>query len=247
MIRAIIIDDNKDARNAIRADIEQYCPQINLVAEADSVVNAALTIQKTNPELIFLDIDLGDGSGFDLLEIVKDKMFKLIFTTASDAHAIKAFKYSAIDYLLKPIDTDELIAAVEKVAKQSHTPAESIKLLMENTAKPNKPIHKLALNTLEKIHVVNINEIIRCEADVNYTIFYFADKTKLMVTKTLKEYEALLAEKDFMRVHQSHLVNLSYVKEFVKSDGGYLVLKDGTQVPVSSRKRMLVIEAINTL
>ena len=145
------------------------------------------------------------------------------------------------------IDTDELIVAVNKVEKQTHTPEESINLLMENSRKHNKPINKLALNTLEKIHVANIDDIIRCEADVNYTTFNIADNTKLLVTKTLKEFEEMLSEKNFMRVHQSHLVNLSYVKEFVKGDGGYLVLKDGSDVPVSTRKRMLVVEAINTL
>lgn len=243
MIKAVITDDSKHARGAIRAYIEKYCTQVKIIAEAYNIVSAAKAIQKYEPGLIFLDIDLNDGSGFNLLEIIKDKCFNLIITTPSRAHALRAFKYSAIDYLLKPIDTDELAAAVEKAAKQTYTPIENINVLMENSRKNTKPINKLELNTSEKIYTVNIDDIIRCEADFNYTALYFIYKIKRLVTKTLKELVTLLSEKKFMHLHQSHLLNLAYVK----ANRGYPVLKHGTTIPVSNRKKISVIEAINTL
>lgn len=247
MIKAIIVDDIKESREALKADLDAYCENIEVIGEADSVVTAAKVIKQLNPSLVFLDIQLGDGSGFDILEILGQVKFNIIFTTASDQYAVRAFKYSAIDYLLKPIDPEDLTAAVKKAEGQKQVPSEAISLLMENTKNPNKPVKRLALNTLDKIHVVNISDIIRCEADVNYTQFHFAGKNKLLVTKTLKDFEDLLKDHGFLRVHQSHLVNTNFIKEFVKSDGGYLVMNEGTNVPVSTRKRNTVVEALNSL
>lgn len=246
-MKAVIVDDIKSSRESLIADLRQYCPDIAVIGEADSVVSASKILKTLQPQLVFLDIQLGDGSGFDILEILGEINFNVIFTTASDAYALRAFKFSAIDYLLKPIDPDELVAAVEKAGNSKKTDHASIDLLMEHSKQAYKPLKRLALNTLEKIHVVNISDIIRCEADVNYTLFYFSDKTKLLVTKTLKEFEELLKDHHFLRVHQSHLVNTSCIKEFVKGDGGYLVMNDGSHIPVSTRKRNSVVEALNTL
>ena len=146
-----------------------------------------------------------DGSGFDLLEILDDKNFKLIFTTASDEFAVKAFKFSAVDYLLKPIDPDELMEAVSRVTQQER-PAERVELLKENLQQTKK----LALNTLEKIHIVSVDEILRCESEINYTKFHFTDGTRLLVTKTLKEFDKLLKDHNFIRVHQSHLIKRKF-------------------------------------
>ncbi|MFZ5553455.1 MAG: LytR/AlgR family response regulator transcription factor [Bacteroidota bacterium] len=247
MIKAVIVDDIRESREALKADLAAYCENVEVIGEADSVVSASKIIRQVQPSLVFLDIQLGDGSGFDILEILGQVKFNIIFTTASDRYAVRAFKYSALDYLLKPIDPEDLVAAVKKAESQKGIPGEAISLLMENTKNPNKPVRRLALNTLDKIHVVNISDIVRCEADVNYTQFHFSGKTKLLVTKTLKDFEDLLKEHGFLRVHQSHLVNTNYIKEFVKSDGGYLVMSDGTNVPVSTRKRNSVVEALNSL
>ncbi len=160
---------------------------------------------------------------------------------------MKAFRFSAIDYLLKPVDPDDLIKAVAKIQGSKKTSGESLDLLMEHSKNGNKPLKRLALNTLDKIHVVNISDIVRCEADVNYTMFYFLDKSKVLVTKTLKDFEEMLSDHSFLRVHQSHLVNTNYIKEFVKGDGGYLLMQEGSNVPVSTRKRNAVVEALNTL
>jgi len=247
MIKTIIIDDVKQARDTLKRDIHSYCPGIEVAGEAGSVIEGAKIIKTIQPDLVFLDIHMRDGTGFDLLEIVQPLTFKLIFTTGSDAHAIKAFKFSALDYLLKPIDPDELMEAVKKIDKESKTSPDSVDLLRDNINNTGEKIKKLALNTLDKIHITNISDIIRCESNVNYTLFYFANGKKLMVTKTLKEYEKILKDYGFVRVHQSHLINSNFLIEFVKSEGGYLVMSDNSQVPVSTRKKQQVLEMIDKL
>lgn len=238
MIRAVIIDDIPEARKVLQADLENYCVNIQVVGEAEGVVSGAKIINELKPDLVFLDIQMQDGTGFDLLEILPDPNFKLIFTTASDEYAVKAFKFSAVDYLLKPIDPDELMDAVSKVEQQDQ-PTDRIGLLRENFNQPKR----IALNTLDKIHIVEVGEILRCESNVNYTQFYFTDGSKLLVTKTLKEFDKLLSDHYFIRVHQSHLINARFIKEFTKSDG-YIFMKDGTKVPVSTRKKQVLMEMI---
>ncbi|MBX7093089.1 MAG: LytTR family DNA-binding domain-containing protein [Flavobacteriales bacterium] len=247
MITAVIIDDNAEARTNLKSDLADSFPDLQIIGEGESVVSGTKLLKQVKPQIVFLDIQLGDGSGFDLLEILGDVNFNVIFTTASDEYAVKAFRFSAIDYLLKPIDPDQLKSAVEKAVNNGKTSKESLDLLMEHSKNNNKPHKRLALNTLDKIHIVNITDIVRCEADVNYTTFYFTDKSKLLVTRTLKEFEDLLKDHSFLRVHQSHLVNTNLVKEFVKGDGGYLVMNDASNVPVSTRKRNAVVEALNSL
>jgi len=202
-------------------------------------------LRKVKPELVFLDIEMGDGTGFDLLEIMGDAPFNVIFTTAHDSFAIKAIKFSAIDYLLKPVDPDELVQAVERAKERQQTEPENVQALLNNIQENTNT--RLALHTLDKIHVVHISEIVRCESSTNYTIFYFEDGKQLLVTKTLKEFDNLLSGHQFFRVHQSHLVNSAYIKEFVKGDGGYLVMKNGQEVPVSSRKRSMVMQMLSKL
>lgn len=239
MIRAVIIDDIPEAISVLKSDLENYCVNIDVIGSAEGVVTGAKLIREQKPDLVFLDIQMKDGSGFDLLEIVPDVQFKLIFTTASDEFAVKAFKFSAVDYLLKPIDPDELMDAVSRVESQDK-PTQRIDLLKENFVKTKR----IALNTLEKIHIVNIDEILRCESNINYTMFYFVDGTKLLVTKTLKEFDNLLSEHQFIRVHQSHLINTNFIKEFLKS-AGEIVMKDGTRVPVSTRKKQVLMDMIS--
>ncbi|MEL6672377.1 MAG: LytTR family DNA-binding domain-containing protein [Bacteroidota bacterium] len=246
-MKAIIIDDVPQARKSLKADLDTYCPDIEVIGEADGVVSGAKLLREKKPDVLFLDIHLNDGTGFDILEILGGVDYGVIFTTASDEHAIRAFRFSAIDYLLKPVDPDELVEAVAKAKQSIGTEQAQVETLLETVKKKDQPLTRLALNTLEKIHVVQLPDIVRLESSANYTIFHFKDKRQLLVTKTLKEYDQLLNNYGFIRVHQSHLINRQMIKEFVKIDGGYLVMTDGTEVPVSSRKRASVMQMISDL
>jgi two-component system LytT family response regulator len=245
-LNAVIVDDVKAARESLQSDVNRYCPDVYIAGEATSVVDAVKLIRSVKPELVFLDIQLPDGTGFDVLEMFERVPFRVIFTTASNQHAIKAFKYAALDYLLKPVDPQELKSAVDRAIRVNNH-SSSIDVLRENVKQGNRSHKKLALHSLDKIVVVDVKDIIRCESDVNYTRFFISDGQKIMVTRTLKEFEDLLSEHGFARIHQSHLVNAEYIKEFIKADGGHLVLKDGSEIPVSTRKRAYVMELLNSL
>ena len=247
MIKAIIIDDIEQARITLKKDLEVYARDVVVIGEAGGVVEGAKLLKSQQPDVLFLDIQMQDGSGFDLLDILKEIPFKIIFITASDAHAIKAFRYAAIDYLLKPVDPDELTAALDKYRKEKLNENDKYRLLNDTLKNHHKPNSRLALHTQDKIHIVNISDIVRCESNVNYTEFYFNGGKKLLVTKTLKEFEDLLSDQGFYRVHQSHLINTKYIKEFVKTDGGYILMNDGSNVPVSTRKRPDVIKMLEEL
>ena len=238
---AIIIDDAENARIALKKDLMDYCPEIEVIGEAGGVVEGVKLLKQVQPDIVFLDIQMGDGSGFDLLEILPEVNFSLIFTTSSNEHAIKAFRFSAIDYLLKPVDPEELMEAVSKAEK---TPQKSIDTLKSNMGSSSQ---KLALNSQDRIRVVNLSEVIRCESNGSYNLFYMADGEQLLVTKTLKEYDQMLEDHGFLRAHQSHLINIDFIKEFNKSDGGYLILKDKTEIPVSSRKKSLVMKVLTSV
>tara|TARA_R110002073_G_scaffold84178_4_gene200732 strand:- start:5545 stop:6294 length:750 start_codon:yes stop_codon:yes gene_type:complete len=244
---AILVDDMPQALEMLIQDISNNHPMIKIIGTANSVVSAAKILQKKQPDILFLDIMLGDGTGFDLLEIIPNLKSKIIFVTASDEYAIRAFKFAAIDYILKPYSDEELKNGIDKAILQIQPRNEQLSVLQESIATPNQLPKKISLHTLDKIVVVSLDEIIRCKSDNNYTTFYFENGTKLMVTKTLKFYADLLKDNSFLRVHQSHLVNTKYIKEFIKSDGGYLVLKDKSTVSVSVRKRGEVLEALANL
>lgn len=245
-ITAILVEDNSLALEMLTKDIFKYHKEIEVIGTATSVVEAAKLLRKKKSDILFLDIMLGDGTGFDILEIFPDLNTKIIFVTASDAHAIKAFKFAAIDYILKPYADEDLTKAIEKANAQLQPENAQLKVLKQAITKPNTRLEKISLHTSEKIVVVLISDIIRCNSDNNYTTFYFKDKKKMFVSKTLKFYADLLKEVGFLRVHQSHLINIKYIKEFIKSDGGYLILKDNSNIPVSVRKRNEVLEALNS-
>ena len=245
-LTAILVDDVPIALEMLENDIVNNHPKINIIGKAKSVVEAAKLLQKKQPDILFLDIMLGDGTGFDILEISPDLKSKIIFITASDAFAIKAFKFAAIDYILKPYSDEDLAFSIEKAQRQIQPDKQQLNILQEAAAALNKTPSKISLHTSEKIIVVNIADIIRCKSDNNYTTFYFNDNSKILVSKTLKHYADMLKEVSFLRVHQTHLVNIKYIKEFIKSDGGYLILKDKSNIPVSVRKRNEVIATLKS-
>ncbi len=245
-MRALIVDDIQKARVALKADLEDYCPEVELVGEAGSVAEAVEKIGTLTPEVIFLDIQLGDGTGFDVLKKVNSESFKVIFTTAYDEFAVKAFRFNAIDYLLKPIDPDELVSAVKKVnVNPSLTENSHLDSLLKQLKQEVKP-KRIALSDSSRIRFVEVNEIMRCEAEKNYTTFYLNGGEKVVVTETLKTYDELLAEYGFIRSHHSHLVNPEFVKELVKTDGSYLRMLDGAMVPVSVRKKEEVLSGLRS-
>ena len=244
---AIIIDDIEQARTTIKQDLNIYANDFEVIGEASGVVEGAKLLKNQKPDILFLDIQMQDGSGFDLLDLLPEISFKIVFITASDAHAIKAFRYAAIDYLMKPIDPDELTAALDKYRKSGINENDKYQFLNERLKNYNKPNERLALHSQDKIQIVEINSIIRCESSVNYTTFFFKNGDQVVVTRTLKEFGDLLEDQGFFRVHQSHLVNTKFIKEFVKSEGGHLVMKDGTLIPVSVRKRPEVMKMLETI
>ncbi|MGJ8591267.1 MAG: LytR/AlgR family response regulator transcription factor [Aquaticitalea sp.] len=247
MLTAIIIEDNPDALQLLKSDLENQHPEIEVINTAQSVVEAAKILRKNQPDILFLDIMLGDGTGFDILEIFPDLTSKIIFVTASDEYAIRAFKFAAIDYVLKPYSETDLNNAIQRAKAQLQPNKERLTILKETLAAPEAKPDKISLHTLDKIIIVNLNDIIRCEADSNNTIFYLQDNQKIFVTKTLKYFADMLDSYEFIRVHQSHLVNMQCISAFIKTDGGYLLLKNKETVPVSVRKKSEVIEILDRM
>lgn len=247
MIKALIIDDENRTRDLIAKIINSFGLDIVAVSEGESVKTGIEAIQKHKPDLVFLDIQMPDGTGFDVLNSFPEKKFAVIFITAHEEFAIKAIKFSALDYILKPVDPEELKSAVEFAIlsmKDRHEPAQ-FDALRQNITPTQK--RKLVLKTTESVFVVELEEIIRCESDRNYTIVFLTDKRKILISKTLKDYEELLGAYNFMRIHQSHLVNLDFVDRYDKTDGGSVVMKDGSQVPLSPQKKDLFFKVLESL
>jgi two-component system LytT family response regulator len=239
MLRAVVIDDIESIRKENINLIKSCCPEISVVGEADSVAMGIELIKQSSPDLVFLDVEMPDGTGFDLLQKLSPIPFKVIFITGYEDFAIRAFRFSAIDYLLKPLDGIELREAVKKAEDSLAKEVFDLKLqnLFSNLERP-KDLQKLLLKTTDKIYSVNIKDIVCCESDKNYTTFHFANTQKLIVSTSLKEYEALLGPHNFFRTHKSHLINMAYFDHFIKSDGGNkIVMKDKTVIPLSVRKK----------
>jgi len=235
MIRAIIIDDEEEGRFTLANMLQNFCQGVEVVAEAEGVITGLEAIRDHEFDVLFLDIQLQDGNGFEVLEKTTRHDFKTIIVTAYDQYAIKAFKFSAFDYLLKPIDPEQLVEAIKKVV--SHTGSanhqEEVKTLIGN----QKKIKTIALPSLEGIRFVKIENIIRCESVNNYTRFYTNTGDQILITRTLKEYDEMLSAMNFCRVHQSHLINIDYVDRYVKGEGGTIIMTDGSEIEVSRRKK----------
>jgi two-component system LytT family response regulator len=248
MLRSVIIDDEPHMRQTIRKMLGMYCPGVSIVAEADGVASGVGAIKKHQPNLIFLDIKMDDGTGFDLLEQLRPIDFKVIFITAWDQYAIKAFRFSALDYLLKPLDPDDLVKAVAKAGEsEQHEFNTQLDNMHEHLNTQDKSKKKIIIRTLESIFLVPVSDIVYCESDGNYTSVYLASGKKIMVSGTLKEYEEILGEYGFFRVHKSYLINLKHISSFERADGGYVILGSDTQIPVASRKRELLLEMFDRL
>jgi two-component system, LytTR family, response regulator len=244
MIKAIIIDDEKNALEVLEMQLNRFCKDVTVVAACDGGIKGIAAIKKHDPDLVFLDIEMPHKNGFDVLNETKGMNYDVIFTTAYDQFAIKAFKFSALDYLLKPVDILELQDAVEKLKNKKENGGldEKIKTLFQQL-QPQKLTDKIALPVGDAMQFIQPDEIIRCESESNYTHIFLSNGKKITMAKTLKEVEENISGSPFFRVHQSHLVNMNHISRYMKGDNAYIIMKDGTQIGVSRNKKEAFLES----
>lgn len=248
-LRLLIVDDEKRIRVSLVNIIKLHYPSAIVVGEAEDLNSAVQAIKIHNPNVVLLDIKMPGGSGFELLKQLSPISFKVIFITAFDNFAIQAFKFSALDYLLKPVISEELVASLQRAEQliDNENVGTKLSVLLNNINQLSQAPKKIVLNSQDKIQVVALNEIVRCEADRNYTQFFIQNKKPILVSRSLIEYDDMLSPSGFFRCHHSHLVNLSFIDRLEKRDGGTLIMKDGSEVAVASRKYYEVIDILNHL
>lgn len=246
-MKTLIIEDEAQAISALKSELQIHCPEVHVIGEAKTVAAGIEKIKTLQPDLVFLDIQLTDGLGFDILSILEEHPFKVIFTTAYSQYAIKAIKFSALDYLLKPIDAEELVNAISKMKLiKKNDEVSRLEMLISSIKTPEKR-KKIALQTSEGFSIYEVDTILRCSAESNYTCVYFSNGKKVLFSKTLKEFEELLEGSDFERIHHSHIINLNHLISFVNKDGGYVIMQDKTTLPVSQRKKTQLMERLNRI
>ncbi len=245
MIKAIIVDDEPNCCEILATLLERYCPQVKVADICYSGQAALSSIIEMNPDIVFLDIEMPNMNGFELLEKLQSVDFKLIFTTSYDQYAIKAIRFSALDYLLKPIDREELQNAVKKAMQALERPMpQQLEVLMQKLHKTGNGGQKIALPTMEGLLLIAIDSIISCASERNYSVLYLKEKKKLVISRPLKEMEELLEDHSFLRVHHSYLVNLKEINKYVRGEGGYLIMSDGSSVDISRSKKELLISKL---
>jgi two-component system, LytTR family, response regulator len=246
-MKAVIIDDEKDSREILANYVNKYCPDITVCGFGESVETGMRVIKEHEPEIVFLDIEMPYGNGFDLLERARDYSFETIFVTAFDHYAMQALNQSAAYYLLKPIDIDELIKAVEKIKeeKKDENYTQHSKVLLNNLKTGTTSSQKIMLPTLEGFEIVDIQSIIYCEAEDNFTKFYFENGKPLLICRTLKYFEDILNTFGFIRIHRSYVINPEFVIRYSKGKGGYVTMKNDKELEVSSTKKKEFLEAFN--
>lgn len=239
MIRTVLIDDEIDSIRILERLLDTYCPQVSIVGKADGVETGIHTIQTARPDLVLLDVEMTQGSAFDLLNQLQPINFQIIFVTAFDNYAIKAYKYSAVDYLLKPVDIDDLCAAIERVTQkiQGKSFLDQMQVLLHNVETFHLSQQKMAVPTLTGLIFIAIRDIMRFEAKGSYTTIYLNNGEQIMATRNIKEYEELLPAVIFCRVHNSHIINLHKIQKYHKGRGGYVIMEDGSSIEVASRRR----------
>jgi len=242
-LKTLIVDDEQDAVDFINSIIVEYCSSLEVVATANNIIQGVEAIHDKKPDLVFLDVEMPNGTGFDLLEKFPEKDFDVVFITAFNHYAIKAIKFSAVDYILKPININEFIEAVTRVVKKRNERGsqgnENLKILMENLRSSHPS--RMAIPTADGMEYLNPRDIIRIEADRSYSWFFLAGGRKILVSKHLKEFQELLSDRYFFRSHNSHLINLKFVKKFIRREGGYIEMTDGAVIPVSRNRKDLFL------
>lgn len=243
MKRIAIIDDEQDARVSLRILLNSLCPDVEICGEANSVASAYTLIRQTQPHGLLLDISMEDGTGFDLLDKFPKPNFQVIFTTAHDEFALKAFRYHALDYLLKPINPVELAQTIDRVQinQSKDYSARLINLLESNRT---QKLDKITLSSLEGMVFLSLSQIVHLESEGSYTTFYLLSRERHVVARPMKDFEELLPEDDFFKLHQSHIVNLSLVKKVLREDGGYALMEDGNKIPIARRRKEAFLDVM---
>ncbi len=252
MVRVVIVDDEENSRDSLKGKLGLFCPDVEIVGEVGTVADGVSVITEQKPDALFLDIKLAGESGFDILESIRDNEEldpEIIFITAHDEFAIKAIKFSALDYLLKPIDPEDLVRSIRKVEEGRGTPKETnnIDVLVENIRQASEMPKKIVVPTSDGMHVIKLSEIVRLESSSNYTTFTLTSGKTLLASRTLKEFDGMLTNYNFMRIHKSHLINMNCLKRYVQTDGGYIILEDGSKIPVANRKKELLLSTLKNL
>jgi len=246
-MKAIVIDDEQSNIDNIIALLNKYCPRVKILGAATDILEAEQLINTHKPDILFLDIQMGEQTGFDLLNVLPEKNFEVVFITAFDKYGIEAIKFAALDYLLKPVVIADLVLAVNKAEDKIATKEKNkqLQFLLNHIKSGEQFPTKIALPQLHEIRYVTVNEIVRCEADNSYTFFHLSGGERILISRSIKEYNELLKPLGFIRTHQSHLVNKLYVKSWLKEDGGCLFLSNGDKVPVSRPNRSFVQQALS--
>lgn len=246
MIRTVIIDDEPHATKSLEILLSEDCPQVEVLASFNHPAEALLFLRSNQVDLIFLDIDMPFMNGFELLNRLAPINFDIIFVTAYDQYAIKAFKFSAFDYLLKPVDEVELINSVRKLETKTKksTQNSNFEHLLEVFKSGQTAVKRIALPTLEGFEFIEVEKIIRCESDSNYTKIFLQNAPMMLVSRTLKEIEETLSDLPFIRVHNSHIIAKNHVKKYVKADGGYILMIDNAEIPISRARKEEVINEL---
>ena len=246
MITATIVDDEPDCCESLAMLLERWCPEVKVLDICYSAETAIQSIKEHAPQILFLDIEMPFMNGFELLEKLGDINFELIFTTSYDQYAIKAIRFSALDYLLKPIDREELQKAVQKaVQRNQHPLPQQLDMLLQKLKHPTVPVNKIAIPTMEGFQLLAAESIISCESDSNYTHLFLKDKRKIIASRNLKEMEEILEDYPFIRIHHSYIVNINEVEKYIKGEGGYLIMSDGSTINVSRSRKELLLKKLS--
>ena len=246
MLNAIIIDDERNSRNALRQKLLNHCTNVLIIAECENGEEGIENIEKNKPDIVFLDVEMPRMNGFTMLQQLKNKNFEVIFVTAYDHYAIKAIRYSALDYLIKPVEIDDLKNAINRVVEKMNTakPNARLELLLQNIVSEKTKFTRIAIPTVQGLQFIKIDEIIYLEASANYTKFHLCNDVKYTVSKTLKEFEDMLPADIFIRIHNAYVINKNYVEKYIRGDGGQVVLSNGPVLDISKRKRAEFLKAI---
>ena len=246
MIKAILIDDEKNALEMLEWQLQNYCPQVEIAATCNSADKGIAAIRQHQPQVVFLDIEMPKKNGFEVLQQFPNPGFEVIFTTAYNQFALKAFRVAALDYLLKPIDANDLVAAVARLENRDRNNhfQEQLDIIIRQFRQPNQVPEKICVSTLEAVHFINPENILYCQSSSNYTNLLFVDGSKMLVSKPLKEVEEMLSGFRFLRIHHSYAINLKYVTRYVKADGGAVEMTNGDLLPVSRQIKDRIVDLL---